>query len=83
MEGSEGKMSIKACLIIVLGSLWTLFGKERISFGWLIRLDLFLICHLGINSFLSISRAISLLQGQVHLPGLPQGSQKEVAAQPI
>lgn len=71
MKSTKSEVSIKAFLNnTVRQSMSTVWGKVMSS-DWLIRLDLFLICHLGIISFCAFLELSLYHRAHIHLSGGP------------
>lgn len=72
MKGTEGEISIKAflnnCGRQSMGIVW----GQVMSPDWLIRLDFFPICQLGINSFCAFLEPSLYHRAHVHPSGGPQ-----------
>lgn len=82
-EGTEGEISIKAFLNNSAKHSTGIVWGQMMSSDWLLRLDFFLVCQLGINSFCAFLEPSLYHRAYVHPSGgLPQ-SQEGVAAQPI
>lgn len=72
VKGTEGEINMKAFLKNSAGqSMGNIWGK-MMSSDWLVRLDLFFICQLGIDSLCAFLEPSLYRRAHVHRSGGPQ-----------